>query len=90
MERSLRDLGLAAFDPCVNLIFPAVLFINGLYVRFNSEKCLCERENPAFTKSFCVYRLASLITLPRKGTRFKFRLNTANVRNVHSVDTNGK
>ena len=26
MERSLRDFGLAGFDPCVNLIFPAALF----------------------------------------------------------------
>ena len=26
VERSSRDLGLAVFDPCVNMIFPAVLF----------------------------------------------------------------
>ena len=78
VERSSRDLSLATFDPCVNLIFPpAVLFINGCTFGFKSEKCLSEREKPAFTKSFCVCRL--LRTLPKKGARFKYRLNTTNV-----------
>ena len=45
---------LAEFDPRVNLIFPAVLFINGCTFRFKSVKCLYEREKPAFTKS-CIF-----------------------------------
>ena len=49
------------------LDLPAVLFINECMFRFKSEKRLCEGERPFYSKSFCVCRLVSLITLPKKG-----------------------
>ena len=49
------------FDPS------AVLFTNELHVSIQIEKNFCEKAKLAFTKTFCVYRLASLITLPKKG-----------------------
>ena len=44
VERFLRDLDPAAFDLCVNLIFPAVLFVNDCMFRFKSQKCLRKRK----------------------------------------------
>ena len=64
----LVRLGLAEFDPCVNLIFPAVLSINGLHVSIQiGEVSLRKKKNPAFTKSFSICSLVSLTSLPKKG-----------------------
>ena len=65
MKRSLRDLGLAEFNPCVNFI--GSLFY-GLHVSIQIGKVsLPKRKKPAFTKTFNVCRLVSLIILPKKG-----------------------
>ena len=41
VERSLRDFNRSrGIDPCVNLIFPVVSFINGCMFRFKSVMCL--------------------------------------------------
>ena len=45
LKRSLRDLGLAEFDPCVNFIFPAVLFINGLRFDTNPKSVFAKEKN---------------------------------------------
>ena len=54
LERSLRDLGLAAFDPCVNLIFSAVLFINGLHVLIQIEKVSWRKTKAGLYEVFLV------------------------------------
>ena len=52
MKRSLRDLGLAEFDSCVNLIFPAVLFVNGLQVSIQIEKVSLRKRKTGLYEVF--------------------------------------
>ena len=86
MKRSSRDLGLAEFDSCVNLIFPTVLLTVACFD--SNPKVSFEREkNRPLRSLFCVCRLVSLITLPK---RFKFRLCTATVGDAHPIETKGK
>ena len=56
MERSLRDLGLAALDPSVNWIFPAVLFINGLHVSIQIGKVSLQKgKSGLFAFLTCIF-----------------------------------
>ena len=77
----------AKFDLSSRLVYHERLHVS---IQMGKVSLRIEKEKPSFTKSFCVCKLVSLIILPKKDARFKFRLNSTNAGDVDSVETEGK